>query len=485
MSDTTQHTIGEKIEIIQATKEHGWNVAEASQATGIPRSTLLGYLAAEDELFSTEGDPTSKRMSRPGKPLPHQASESVVVTLVKEKAFRGEKMSRSSIGAECAKVIPGVSEKGEGALNSWVTRFIKRNDLSDHVALHQKKAKCPRSPRSHSSISTPAKQQKVSSQPEKTQASASSKPENTQAMVSSKPEKTQTRVSSKPEKTQAKVSSSKPLMDENIGCKDFPLEIDEGDETTETPPVENVSDNTLVCSTSAVSFQPETDNLRLEVTKKNLKTLQPDGWLDDTVISYFIREHIPSNRSTFNFDCQLFGLLLSTYKRKQGSMEAVYEATCGVTARFPYEKYRIILVPVCMNAHWSFVVMQNPVLAIPDVKPYILHVDSKKYHSTQEIKDILGGYFKKEAAKKYGKRSVAYATKRVQTSPPQHNSNDCGVFMLYFMREVNRALLHDPNLLLLLNIGNTCSVSKKIKFNCDIVRMQFLKLFYNDQALQS
>jgi hypothetical protein len=485
MSDTTQHTIGEKIEIIQATKEHGWNVAEASQATGIPRSTLLGYLAAEDELFSTEGDPTSKRMSRPGIPLPHQASESVVVTLVKEKAFRGEKMSRSSIGAECAKVIPGVSEKGEGALNSWVTRFIKRNDLSDHVALHQKKAKCPRSPRSHSSISTPAKQQKVSSQPEKTQASASSKPENTQAMVSSKPEKTQTRVSSKPEKTQAKVSSSKPLMDENIGCKDFPLEIDEGDETTETPPVENVSDNTLVCSTSAVSFQPETDNLRLEVTKKNLKTLQPDCWLDDTVISYFIREHIPSNRSTFNFDCQLFGLLLSTYKRKQGSMEAVYEATCGVTARFPYEKYRIILVPVCMNAHWSFVVMQNPVLAIPDVKPYILHVDSKKYHSTQEIKDILGGYFKKEAAKKYGKRSVAYATKRVQTSPPQHNSNDCGVFMLYFMREVNRALLHDPNLLLLLNIGNTCSVSKKIKFNCDIVRMQFLKLFYNDQALQS
>jgi hypothetical protein len=485
MSDTTQHTIGEKIEIIQATKEHGWNVAEASQATGIPRSTLLGYLAAEDELFSTEGDPTSKRMSRPGKPLPHQASESVVVTLVKEKAFRGEKMSRSSIGAECAKVIPGVSEKGEGALNSWVTRFIKRNDLSDHVALHQKKAKCPRSPRSHSSISTPAKQQKVSSQPEKTQASASSKPEKTKSRVSSKPENTQASASSKPEKTQAKVSSSKPLMDENIGCKDFPLEIDEGDETTETPPVENVSDNTLVCSTSAVSFQPETDNLRLEVTKKNLKTLQPDCWLDDTVISYFIREHIPSNRSTFNFDCQLFGLLLSTYKRKQGSMEAVYEATCGVTARFPYEKYRIILVPVCMNAHWSFVVMQNPVLAIPDVKPYILHVDSKKYHSTQEIKDILGGYFKKEAAKKYGKRSVAYATKRVQTSPPQHNSNDCGVFMLYFMREVNRALLHDPNLLLLLNIGNTCSVSKKIKFNCDIVRMQFLKLFYNDQALQS
>jgi transposase-like protein len=99
MSDTTQHTIGEKIEIIQATKEHGWNVAEASQATGIPRSTLLGYLATEDELFSTEGDPTSKRMSRPGIPLPHQASESVVVTLVKEKAFRGEKMSRSSIGA--------------------------------------------------------------------------------------------------------------------------------------------------------------------------------------------------------------------------------------------------------------------------------------------------------------------------------------------------------------------------------------------------
>lgn len=49
--------------------------------------------------------------------------------------------------------------------------------------------------------------------------------------------------------------------------------------------------------------------------------------------------------------------------------------------------------------YWSFVDMQNPVQAIPNVKTYMLHVDSNKYHSTQEIKDVFGWVLQESSSK--------------------------------------------------------------------------------------
>eukprot|EP00644_Phytophthora_capsici_P006066 jgi/Phyca11/129955/e_gw1.89.110.1 len=178
----------------------------------------------------------------------------------------------------------------------------------------------------------------------------------------------------------------------------------------------------MVCKTKAICFRPSEDYYLLEVSEKDVETLQPEGWLNETVVSYFIREHIDASSSVYNFDGQLFGSILMSYRSNSSRMTQTYPMVCGLTARFPYEKYRTIVVP--------------------------------------RVARILGGFFKQEALKKYNVKNVPYAIKSVKTSPLQKNSFDCGVFMLYSMREVNRALVRTPNMLLLLNIGNICSAQK-------------------------
>ncbi|OWZ13509.1 hypothetical protein PHMEG_00013145 [Phytophthora megakarya] len=67
-------------------------------------------------------------------------------------------------------------------------------------------------------------------------------------------------------------------------------------------------------------------------------------------------------------------------------------------------------MPVCVDVHWSFVVIQNPVLAIPGLKLYMLLIDSYSYH------DESSG-FCIQALEKYGKKTVSYLVKGFATKP--------------------------------------------------------------------
>ncbi|GMF36649.1 unnamed protein product [Phytophthora fragariaefolia] len=141
-------------------------------------------------------------------------------------------------------------------------------------------------------------------------------------------------------------------------------------------------------------------------------------WLNDAVISYFIREFIDVHSSTYNFDDQLFGSIFMAYKTNKCNLAKTHEAVRGITATFPYAKYTTIMIPECMDTHWSFVIMQNPVLAIDGLTPAILHVDSLQYHDTGRIERALCGYFRKEA-------------------------------LQYFIREVNKAIVRTKGKLIL------------------------------------
>ncbi|EGZ26520.1 hypothetical protein PHYSODRAFT_475302 [Phytophthora sojae] len=195
-------------------------------------------------------------------------------------------------------------------------------------------------------------------------------------------------------------------------------------------------------------YRPDKEQHRLQVIESDLKTLEPKVWLNDTVISYFIREFIEAHKSTYNFDGQFFGTILMNYKANKRNMGKPYVASCGITANFPYETYPTILVPVCMDVHWSFVVTQNP----------------------------------------FQVKKITYKVKAHKTKPHQDNTYDCGIFMLYFMREVNRAIMRAKgNIILPLSIANICALPKQTRdhFNCDLERMEFFRLFRNDQAVQS
>ncbi|GMF40774.1 unnamed protein product [Phytophthora fragariaefolia] len=75
---TSYHTIAERIEFLGALERNKWGQEEASEGFGIPRTTLLGYIAAKDDQFSTESDPWSKCFARPGLPPPTESSEVLI-----------------------------------------------------------------------------------------------------------------------------------------------------------------------------------------------------------------------------------------------------------------------------------------------------------------------------------------------------------------------------------------------------------------------
>ncbi|GMF41325.1 unnamed protein product [Phytophthora fragariaefolia] len=188
-------------------------------------------------------------------------------------------------------------------------------------------------------------------------------------------------------------------------------------------------------------FRPDQEVYNLQVSERDLKSIEPKEWVNNTVISYFIRDLIDAHSSTYNFDVQLCGSIFMAYKTNKRNMAKTHEAVRGITATIPYAKYTIILIPVCMDAHWSFVIMQNPVLAIDGLTPPMLHVDSLQYQDTGRIEGALCGYFRMEALQKYNIKKITYKVKRHNTNPRQANGYDCGIFMLYFMHEVKKAII--------------------------------------------
>ncbi|KAF4045481.1 Ulp1 protease family C-terminal catalytic domain [Phytophthora infestans] len=141
--------------------------------------------------------------------------------------------------------------------------------------------------------------------------------------------------------------------------------------------------------------------------------------MDDVVMSYYLREYTPASATAFNFDWQPFGSIFIAYKKNKDSMVATYKPICGITARFPNES----LPPKKLSiARWVLQARGSD------------HVP---------------------------KKAVPYAIKRVQTFPVQRNSDDCGIFTLYFTQKVNNSLRQDPNIILLLNISAICSVTKR------------------------
>jgi Ulp1 family protease len=116
-----------------------------------------------------------------------------------------------------------------------------------------------------------------------------------------------------------------------------------------------------------------------------------------------------------------------------------------------------------------------------DVKTCAMHVDSRNLHPTQQIKNVLVGYFKAEANTKF-KTTVRYYFSSIDMKPVQENDDDCGVLALYFMREVAHNLMENPDFDLMKHLSNTC---QQPKLNATMVRMRFKGLLVSDEARQS
>ncbi|GMF57629.1 unnamed protein product [Phytophthora fragariaefolia] len=130
-SSSDYQDAAERIVFLVALERNKWSHEEASERFGIPRTTLLGYIGAN--LFSTESDPWSRCVARPGIPPPKESSEALIVALVKQRDSTGIPLCRGEIIDESASVIPCLKGKSTSAQNSWLTRFIARHKLASHI----------------------------------------------------------------------------------------------------------------------------------------------------------------------------------------------------------------------------------------------------------------------------------------------------------------------------------------------------------------
>jgi hypothetical protein len=145
-----QRTVAERIEVVAEMRPRGWSLAEAVRNLQIPRTTLMGYLNAEETLRSTDVDPFARRAAPPGPQARSHEFEPALVALITGRANEGRRMTRGDVIAECSQRIPDFAEKSPLAQSSWLTRFLKRHRLANSIALYPKKNKgtrCPCHPR--------------------------------------------------------------------------------------------------------------------------------------------------------------------------------------------------------------------------------------------------------------------------------------------------------------------------------------------------
>ncbi|OWZ17834.1 hypothetical protein PHMEG_0008173 [Phytophthora megakarya] len=130
------------------------------------------------------------------------------------------------------------------------------------------------------------------------------------------------------------------------GSKGFPVVIDDDDDgKVEDCSTEHSVGSPEVCITSLVRFRSDKKPCLWTVHEGDLRRLEPCTWLNGTVVSYLIHEHMHPNDSTFNFDTEVFGAIEREYVSSKRNMTKTYEKMRDITWSLSYETYPVILIP--------------------------------------------------------------------------------------------------------------------------------------------
>ncbi|EGZ12326.1 hypothetical protein PHYSODRAFT_516637 [Phytophthora sojae] len=175
--------------------------------------------------------------------------------------------------------------------------------------------------------------------------------------------------------------------------------------------------------------------MRLLVTAEDVRTIKDQNWLNDVIMSYYIRVHLPQHGRTFFMDANVFGHIYSEFAQVEQKIGLAHERCCGITATFLYEKYDHVVLPICMGNHWTFAILRT------------------KYPDNA---------------------APAFVVRGVRTSPAQINHDDCGVFVLYFIKRTVEAF-QTGNTLLLSDIKKICTSPRSARFNAKLMRKQIIE----------
>uniref|UniRef100_A0A803LV00 Ubiquitin-like protease family profile domain-containing protein n=1 Tax=Chenopodium quinoa TaxID=63459 RepID=A0A803LV00_CHEQI len=189
------------------------------------------------------------------------------------------------------------------------------------------------------------------------------------------------------------------------------------------------------------------------ISKRDVDLLEPDTFLNDTIIDFYIKyleNEIPSTeRGRFHFfNCFFFRKLADPDKNPSGVFDgkAGYQRVRKWTRKVNIFEKDYIFIPVNYNLHWSLIVVCHPgeVANFNDenvdesVKvPCILHMDSIR-GSHAGLKDLIQSYLSEEWKEKQKETSEDIVSKFLNLRflslelPQQENCSDCGLFLLHY-----------------------------------------------------
>nr|XP_027093431.1 probable ubiquitin-like-specific protease 2B isoform X1 [Coffea arabica]XP_027093432.1 probable ubiquitin-like-specific protease 2B isoform X1 [Coffea arabica] len=207
---------------------------------------------------------------------------------------------------------------------------------------------------------------------------------------------------------------------------------------------------------------PEGDVDAVSVSKRDVDLLQPDTFVNDTIIDFYIKylkdKMPPEKRQRFHFfNSFFFRKLADLDKYPSGSFDgrAAFLRVRKWTRKVNLFEKDFIFIPVNHSYHWSLLVICHPgeVASFRDEDaqklarvPCILHMDSIR-GTHVDLKDRVQSYLWEEWKERQMETSEDISSKFSNMRfvslelPQQQNSYDCGLFLLHY---VEQFLEEDP-----------------------------------------
>jgi len=169
------------------------------------------------------------------------------------------------------------------------------------------------------------------------------------------------------------------------------------------------------------------DAHKIQITAKDLETLQGLNWLNDEVINFYMQMIV--SRSEGDKYCDAYAFSTFFYpKLKDGGHTSVKRWT----KKIDIFSYAIVLVPVHLGMHWCLATIDNQ-------RRHITYYDSMGGQNIGCLRS-LEDYIKEEHRIKKGQELdfSAWKSSIANKIPQQMNGSDCGMFTCKFAEYLSR-----------------------------------------------
>ncbi|KAF4144062.1 Ulp1 protease family C-terminal catalytic domain-containing protein [Phytophthora infestans] len=174
----------------------------------------------------------------------------------------------------------------------------------------------------------------------------------------------------------------------------------------------------------------------------DLESLKEGNMVTNAVVDFCIAAYFEKDRLVYSGTSAIFSEINFAYIARMATQRSADE----ITRQVNWSSHMYAILPVVMDDHWSFVVVEHPLSSESTV---IYHVNSLRGgHEPDYIFAVIEWFLVKAKASDINDTTVA-TTYNYVTKPRQANFVDCAVYALHYMHAVMKFIIkHRPESLL-------------------------------------